>query len=631
MKYLISLFTCLLLFQVAIASQQPEKIYPYTEVEMSGDYYKTQAKLWKNIIEEDKSNVNAWFNFYFASRYARAFGGDKSVDLKQIAKNAWEAIPNTFEGHYIMYSSDQWNPDVAEHLVKAYEIAPNRYETYHSLINKYILELQPAKVKEFVDKIYAKEKYSSGALAWNYNLLQSVGDDGILITHGDNDTYPAWMLQYGKGVREDVTVLNIHLLGVEEYTTKLFEEMDMPPFENWTEDMNELHQRLVQHLITHSKRDVYLSTTTRHELRRAFKENLYLTGLAYKYSKEHFDNIAIVKNNYDNRFAMDYIRFDLTQEVGQAIIDKMNMAYTSSMLLLYHHSKKSDDKRKAEMLKKLILKIAILNDRENEFKKYFGHSETNLREYPELNIKKLEKNFKKVDGALWASSTELKIGDYDQFLMDLVKNREFEKLATCKVEKTDWRALLHDSHKDLSDKIVFEHGHPDEATMPIQNISHEAAILYCEWLTGVYNQSDYKKKKFKKVVFKLPTAEEWVLAAEANRKDIPYPWGGYFYKNAKSCYLSNFNVTSQEGCEECPEEATANDGGFFTVPVDAYFPNDFGCYGMSGNVAEMVAEKGIAKGGSWEDKPENCTIQAIKKYDAPSIAIGFRVFMQVVE
>lgn len=213
--------------------------------------------------------------------------------------------------------------------------------------------------------------------------------------------------------------------------------------------------------------------------------------------------------------------------------------------------------------------------------------------------------------------------------MDLVKNRDFETLAICKTEKTDWRSFLSKNHQSLSDEILFKHGHPDDAKMPIQNISYEAATKYCEWLTTVYNQSNYKKKKFQKVVFRLPTEVEWELAAHGGQQ-LSYPWGGNYIRNAKGCYLSNSNVADAEPCEDC-EPNTSNDGGFFTVPADSYFPNSFGLYNISGNVAEMIAIKGLAKGGSWQDEPEDCTIISKQNYTSASPKIGVRIFMEVVE
>ena len=47
------------------------------------------------------------------------------------------------------------------------------------------------------------------------NYLNSVGPDGILITHGDNDTFPLWYAQEVENVRTDVRICNTSLLGTD--------------------------------------------------------------------------------------------------------------------------------------------------------------------------------------------------------------------------------------------------------------------------------------------------------------------------------------------------------------------------------------------------------------------------------
>ncbi len=47
------------------------------------------------------------------------------------------------------------------------------------------------------------------------NYLNSVGKNGILITHGDNDTFPVWYAQEVENVRPDVRICNTSLLGTD--------------------------------------------------------------------------------------------------------------------------------------------------------------------------------------------------------------------------------------------------------------------------------------------------------------------------------------------------------------------------------------------------------------------------------
>ena len=56
---------------------------------------------------------------------------------------------------------------------------------------------------------------------WAVDLLNSVEPYGILITNGDNDTFPLWYAQDVEGVRRDVTVAVTSLLGTDWYVRQI--------------------------------------------------------------------------------------------------------------------------------------------------------------------------------------------------------------------------------------------------------------------------------------------------------------------------------------------------------------------------------------------------------------------------
>ena len=67
------------------------------------------------------------------------------------------------------------------------------------------------------------EKYAARDFAKNY--LNSVKKNGVLITFGDNDTFPLWYAQEVEHVRTDVRILNYTLSGMHWYVEQLYNKI----------------------------------------------------------------------------------------------------------------------------------------------------------------------------------------------------------------------------------------------------------------------------------------------------------------------------------------------------------------------------------------------------------------------
>ena len=124
------------------------------------------------------------------------------------------------------------------------------------------------------------------------------------------------------------------------------------------------------------------------------------------------------------------------------------------------------------------------------------------------------------------------------------------------------------------------YSHPAFGNYPVVGVTWKQATAFCEWRTHYLNAFLDSKKRATESDFRLPNEAQWEYAARGGRSQSSYPWGGPYLRNKKGCLLANF----KPGRGNYPE-----DGGFYTVRADAYWPNDFGLYNMAGNVAEWTS------------------------------------------
>ncbi|MFT3932848.1 MAG: SUMF1/EgtB/PvdO family nonheme iron enzyme [Chitinophagaceae bacterium] len=134
------------------------------------------------------------------------------------------------------------------------------------------------------------------------------------------------------------------------------------------------------------------------------------------------------------------------------------------------------------------------------------------------------------------------------------------------------------SYNEPMTKRYFSH--PATGNYPVVGVNWVQATAFCEWRTRYLNSFLESKKRSQESDFRLPTEAEWEYAARGGRSQSMFPWGNYYLRNKKGCLLANF----KPGRGNYPE-----DGGFYTVRADGYWPNDFGLYCMAGNVAEWTS------------------------------------------
>jgi len=362
-----------LVFSYSVIGQsettKPENVYRIVYEIRHNEWYVKQAELWKKEIEKNPKNTKAWYNYYNANRYARYTETidtkEKQARLKKIIEDMGEAIPGTYE-YFLLKYWNTFNVTDVSLIEKAYQLEPKRVDTYYGFISHYEFVGKEKEMKEFCEKLYESKDIAPGLINYNYNVLMSCENDAILFTNGDNDTYPPWMLQKALGIREDVTVLNIP---ISTRTKKSYLERKLKDKKisiNFNElpdlmDKNFLQELCKSMAVKYPDIPIYFALTVNEYFTKALTDDLYIVGLAYQYSPERIDNLALLKKNLENNLRLDYLKYDWYDQsyLAKDIIATMNTNYIAPMIMLAEHYKTSGEDDRAEEWKGMALALAF--------------------------------------------------------------------------------------------------------------------------------------------------------------------------------------------------------------------------------------------------------------------------------
>jgi len=154
--------------------------------------------------------------------------------------------------------------------------------------------------------------------------------------------------------------------------------------------------------------------------------------------------------------------------------------------------------------------------------------------------------------------------------------------------------------------------------MPIVNITRQQALLYCEFATKAFStlkNNTRKKKNWRlpeNIYYRLPTEEEWKLAASINENSV-HASDSTNFPSVMNPIISKVFYDSLKSGEKIPQ------------PVHSGHVNNRGLLNICGNVSEMLMDSPYTFGGSFLDSLPDYAPMRKSEIPPPQDYIGFRL------
>ena len=369
------ILACLL---AATATRAQEQIMSIITTERDSAYYQEQTRLWRQVVDKEPQNENAWRNLYQAANYVRWFVPQDST-ASQVLNDMEQAIPQSYDFFWCKYKesagSDEANT-YAEKALKCLPAQPNLYD--YDMWTAYLaMRFDERRLSDLCERYYQSGLYSPTVLQYNYNELQGMDEGGIYIGNGDAALTPKYILQYGKKVHQDKLVICLSFLAIPDYRLHILNRLGIDAtlyqYEQPSsqEDYDRNERELINLIITHTKRPVYFSPLNQQERNQPWAKQLYNEGLTLRYSPTKYDNFSVKLRNVEERYLMEYLLVQFTPDQWTAS-NRLSANYSVMLADVLEYYKKHDIKRYKWLMNLLVSGIEHTSLPQDEKNKFFN-------------------------------------------------------------------------------------------------------------------------------------------------------------------------------------------------------------------------------------------------------------------
>ncbi len=351
--------------------QKAETIESIVANQHEAEWYGQQAQAWQEKVNADPKDQWGWRNLFRATFYhdmfTDAWKDDQDTSATaDVIRRMEAAVPDSYvlnlskcrfclktdsaaiNGTNLLRAigqipDDAYSEDITYLAAQAWLNADKIPET---------------KISELFRLAYTKKAIPERIMRYNWNMLQSIAQDGIYFGNGDNCLIPMKMLQEALGIRKDVTIVPEPFLFKKEFASHLWKEMNIesveyPDFSNYGkygQDWGDYFLGdIVRQIIEKTDRPVYFFSD--HANRRvADEDSMYNEGLLLRYSNHKYDNFAVAMHNVRDVYHLEYLAEpDLVHDSWESS-DRMDMNNVALLAHLIDKFRKNGEDKEARRL-----------------------------------------------------------------------------------------------------------------------------------------------------------------------------------------------------------------------------------------------------------------------------------------
>jgi hypothetical protein len=296
--------------------------------------------------------TNASLNIQNTLEEIKQMFHQKSPTSQQVQKLNYELIKiknanqNAFEYYLYNYKIGNYDFDRIEDLKMAAKLQPNHPEVLKSLSAYYYIQGDSESLKQQLSKMYSAKHFSSQLSGFAVDVLKSMPENTILITHGEDDTYPLLIEQFVHKTRQDVRVISLDHLQSADFRDKLKKDGLIVP------TGNTINTNFFKELISQNSEKIVIATSIPQSYLSTVSNSINVEGLGFgvsSNSKTKSQQKRLVKL-YD-----DHINMALNQKIKSGGYNKLLGNYLPLLFEIRNYwIDKGDNKRVKDVENQII-------------------------------------------------------------------------------------------------------------------------------------------------------------------------------------------------------------------------------------------------------------------------------------